>query len=276
MTRKPAIREMLATAIDALGGRSDNAGLRKYILSRYGDVNVSTINAHITLCSVNSTSRVNFPPNSKPRRSNDERYDFLFQVDRGVVERYDPARHGLWEIRKIDGGKLDVGRVSGDVVEEPPIKAHPSVSVVATDRDWFWEGNVQHAVVHHLRTEGWTITFVADTASKEQGIDIEAEKESRELAVEVKGWPSKFYAPGHQRAGELKPTAPATQARHWFSEQLLACVILRSARPDTEIVMAFPDYPTFRRNATRLEVSLRLLKLQVWLVGQDGSVGALL
>jgi hypothetical protein len=32
--------------------------------------------------------------------------------------------------------------------------------------DWFWEGNVQRAVVGHLVDEGWTIESETDTASR--------------------------------------------------------------------------------------------------------------
>jgi hypothetical protein len=32
--------------------------------------------------------------------------------------------------------------------------------------DWFWEGNVQRAVVGHLVDEGWMIESETDTASR--------------------------------------------------------------------------------------------------------------
>ena len=40
-----------------------------------------------------------------------------------------------------------------------------------TPQDWFWEGNVQSAVIQHLVTQGYKIMSVADTASHQAGKD---------------------------------------------------------------------------------------------------------
>lgn len=92
--------------------------------------------------------------------------------------------------------------------------------------------------------------------------------------MEVKGWPSKFYARGEP--GRLKRTNPPTQARHWYAEVLRKCIFLRSTRPDWEIVLAFADYPTYRRLIGGTELSLRLLKLGVYLIHVNGEVEILI
>jgi len=60
-------------------------------------------------------------------------------------------------------------------------------------KDWFWEGNVVDALERALAESGWRIENKADTQSKQQGVDLLASKESRELFVEAKGYPSKEY-----------------------------------------------------------------------------------
>lgn len=50
--------------------------------------------------------------------------------------------------------------------------------VAAPHEEWFWEGNVQAAVVRHIAAEGWDIRRVADTASRERGVDIEESRSS--------------------------------------------------------------------------------------------------
>lgn len=49
------------------------------------------------------------------------------------------------------------------------------------------EGNVQSRVATHLAATGWSIIRVADTAQRERGVDIIAERAGQRLLVEVKG-----------------------------------------------------------------------------------------
>jgi hypothetical protein len=111
--------------------------------------------------------------------------------------------------------------------------------------DWFWEGNVQRAVVGHLVDEGWTIESETDTASRARGIDIVATNNQRRLAVEVKGFPATTYARG-PKAGQTKPTPPTLQARHWLAEALLTTLLTRTRHADHEIAIALPDVPHYR------------------------------
>ena len=79
---------------------------------------------------------------------------------------------------------------------------------------WNWEGNVQAAIARWLVSQGWSITQASNTAIKQQGIDLIAEKDSQRLLIEVKGFPGTTYAHGPKR-GQPKPTQPTLQAKHW-------------------------------------------------------------
>ena len=70
---------------------------------------------------------------------------------------------------------------------------------------------MQRALANHLEADGWTLLSVADTETKEQGIDLLAKKPGRVLAVEVKGYPSTVYDYGPKK-GQSKPTQPARPA----------------------------------------------------------------
>jgi hypothetical protein len=114
---RPPIRELVRQAVVAQGGRATNDDIRRYILRKYPDVKEGSIAAHIPYLTVNVPSRVNFP-NVKPRLANDPRYDLLFRIDRGEVELYDPAKHGLWEIARGADGKLMVRRAEDDEIPD--------------------------------------------------------------------------------------------------------------------------------------------------------------
>jgi hypothetical protein len=121
--RGPFVWQMVKEAIEHLDREVSNADIRDYILNRYGSVNQRTIYAHITLQAVNARSRVHYPENQRPRVANDPRYDVLFRVGHGRYVRYDPRRHGTWEIRADEGGKLQVVQTAED--QEPNYETLP-------------------------------------------------------------------------------------------------------------------------------------------------------
>ncbi|WP_217597867.1 endonuclease NucS domain-containing protein [Cohnella sp. GbtcB17] len=103
----PFVWQMVKEAVKDLGGKASNSDIKKYIKGKYGNVNETTINCTILTCSVNKESRINWPENSKPRIATSQ-YDFLYNTGRGQVELYDAAKHGNWEIKRMDDGKLKV------------------------------------------------------------------------------------------------------------------------------------------------------------------------
>jgi Holliday junction resolvase-like predicted endonuclease len=145
------------------------------------------------------------------------------------------------------------------------------------NREWFWEGHIQQGLCFHLMSNGWTIVSNADTASKQRGIDIVAQKGGEELLIEVKGYPSTVYASG-SKAGRLKPTQPTVQARHWYSHAVFSALLLLNKARDgnRHVALAFPDFPRYRSLITQTLVSLRKLGIGVFLVSEAGAVETVL
>lgn len=114
--------QMIREAINNTGGTATNKQIKDYIISHYRNTNENTINSQILSCSVNKSSRVNFPENQKPRKANRAR-DFLFSVGRGKVTFYKPEIHGNFEIL-IRDGNLVIAK-NGDVINEPPNSPDP-------------------------------------------------------------------------------------------------------------------------------------------------------
>lgn len=144
---------------------------------------------------------------------------------------------------------------------------------VPRDERWHTEANVQAAVVRWLVTQGWRILSVADTATREHGIDIVAERGPERVGVEVKGYPSVRYA-DPARAHEQKRTQPSTQAGHWYAQALLAAMRLRGRQPDTTSVVALPDFPRYRALHAETAGSLAASGIKVWWVSAAGDVTA--
>ena len=117
MPSKPPVWQMIKEAIEHLGGRASNAEIKKYIKGKYDDVKENTINCQIAICTVNRQARVNYAQNQKPR-SADSKYDFLFSIGRGLVEIYEPEKHGIWEIRKGERVALEVAQVGQNEVSQ--------------------------------------------------------------------------------------------------------------------------------------------------------------
>ena len=145
----------------------------------------------------------------------------------------------------------------------PPCDPPPldSSSEVPTGRPWYWEGNVQARLVAWLTGLGYEIRRVADTDSREHGPDIIAVKDGKELSANVKGYP---------KGG--KPTQPATQARHWFADAVFGALLHRDKHPDMHLAVAFPDFPTYRRLARRVEWLRTNLPFGIYWVRECGEV----
>lgn len=103
---RPFVWQMVREAVQQLGGQASYGQIRSYIGDKWGEVNPSTITCQTIACTVNHSSRVHYPENKKARKC-EEQYDFLFRTARGQVEVYDPARHGMWELRINSSGSLE-------------------------------------------------------------------------------------------------------------------------------------------------------------------------
>lgn len=187
--------------------------------------------------------------------------------------RDESAKHTPWELTSEDEaavrGAFDTRETSED---RPAASSTTTVPGLSTDRDWYWEGNVQAALAKHLESEGWLDLSLAETARKEHGTDIQAWKGSRVLRVEVKGWPTTGRYADPRRADEVKRTQPSTQAGHWYGQALLHVIRDLAAHPADEVAIALPDWPRFRSLVGDTERPLRRLGVGVFFVRADGSV----
>lgn len=126
-------------------------------------------------------------------------------------------------------------------------------------RPWYWEGNIQAALVRHLVGSGYSIVSVSDTATREAGKDVVAEKPGTgRLLVSVKGYPDK---------------SRHVQARHWFAGALFDLVLYRDEEPRATLALAFPDgYVTFKNLAKRVTWLRNTLPFNIYWVRSDSSV----
>ena len=137
--------------------------------------------------------------------------------------------------------------------------------------EWHTEANVQALLVTALATDRWRILSVANTATKEHGIDVIAARDGQTAGIEVKGFPSRAYA-DPARAGEQKRTSPSTQAGHWYSQAVLAAMRLRGKEPSWRSVIALPDFPRYRDLHAETVGSLAAAGIEVWWIDQRGGL----
>ncbi|KRB46530.1 hypothetical protein [Terrabacter sp. Root181] len=149
--------------------------------------------------------------------------------------------------------------------------ADPDVSRTDPFEEWHTEANVQAALVTALAAEGWRILSVANTATKEHGVDVIASRDAQTVGVEVKGFPSRSYA-DPARAGEAKRTSPSTQAGHWYAQAVLAAMRLRGKEPTWRSVIALPDFPRYRELHSQTTGSLTAAEIEVWWLDQSGAL----
>jgi hypothetical protein len=134
------------------------------------------------------------------------------------------------------------------------------------------EASVQAMLVAYLAWEGWEIRRVADTGTKDRGIDILAARAGRVLAVEVKGFPARGTYANPGRAAEIKPTHPVTQARHWYAQAVLKAMLTLNDSPDYHVAIGLPDVPTYRKLYEHTRTSLTRIGVQVMFVDEHGGV----
>lgn len=120
---KPPVWRMVKEAVEALGGKTTNVAVRDWILNKYPGTNTTTISCQIIVCTVNHASRIHYSDNQKPRKATGP-HDFLFRPTSGELEFYDPSRHGLWEIARLDDGELTVRRDGEQDAPEKPAPEH--------------------------------------------------------------------------------------------------------------------------------------------------------
>jgi hypothetical protein len=146
--------------------------------------------------------------------------------------------------------------------ETAPVEAPASALAAQTKHpEWYWEGNVQAALVSWLSAHGYAIRRVAHTASREAGKDVVAETPTgKTIWISVKGFPT--------------PKGSATaQARVWFSGAVLDMALYRHENREVDLALALPDgFPTYRNLAARCTWLREALPCRVFWVSQSGEV----
>lgn len=104
--RQTSIKELVVDAVDSLGGTATHRQIIEWITARRPDAKHATIRCQITALCVNHNCRIHYSEICRPRVvDRNDGYDRLYRTDRGVVERYDPGRHGTWEVYKNEDGR---------------------------------------------------------------------------------------------------------------------------------------------------------------------------
>lgn len=219
----------------------------------YPEVNEGSIGPHIQGATSNAPGGVA-----------DDHPPLLTRVSHGVYRRY-AANDSATGAERNPAATRPV--VATSHITEDASEAEPSAQPMQV----LGEKAVQSRVVAYLVRAGWSITSVADTASKERGIDIVATRNNMNLGVEVKGYPGRNYSDA-RRAGEKKPTQPSLQATHYFSGAILSAMRQKSRLPEMLSVVALPDVPRYRTLANEVAGSLAAARIGLWLIDEEGIV----
>jgi hypothetical protein len=98
-----------------------------------------------------------------------------------------------------------------------------NVMVYSYEDECFEETNVAEKIKKFLEENDWEIKkFNKD--KRQKGPDIISEKNHKQLVIEVKDYPSKYYVRGKKK-DKPKPTPPELQATHWFAEAIFSVLL---------------------------------------------------
>lgn len=246
MTIWELLREYASTQSGAFTSQEALSWFRRHAPDR---ANERTIRTHIRGASWNVDGRSQFSAKEP----------FLTKLDRGLFRRARPE--------EIEGWRSDLRGPTVTPAPVTPLEGDPAT-------EWHTEAATQRLLVQWLASGGWTIVRTANTATREHGLDVVAEREGQRLGVEVKGYPSRFYVNGPKR-GQLKITRPNEQAKKWYAHALVPAMRLRAREPNSLSVMCFPDFPVYRQLYADTAPALRAAGIDVWVVTQAGAVETL-
>jgi len=153
-----------------------------------------------------------------------------------------------------------IGNKQAPPTETPSTQDAP-LPKTSTSEPWFWEGNVQAAMVRYLAIQGWIIRSVVDTASRQRGKDIVAERDGKPLWITAKGYPK----------GTIK-TSPSTQAGHWFKQAIFDIIEYRGESKIAELGIALPDFPRYRSLSEKISWFQPVAKFTYYWIKESGDV----
>lgn len=139
------------------------------------------------------------------------------------------------------------------------------------NNDWFDESNISKALVEYLKEQGYKIIKDNSGNKSAKGIDIIAEKDGKRELIEVKGYPSIFFANGEP--GVLKATSPTLQLTHWF-DGCLSSTIKNYETENDILAMAFPASARYEMcmYARQAFFTDHNISIKIYFVKEDGSV----
>jgi len=165
-------------------------------------------------------------------------------------------------VRRVVNGKIHNFWVDGKQIEfRPPVSIVKPTPPKNPSRDWFWEGNVQAIVIRYLVSQKSLIRYAANTATREQGKDIIAERDGKQLWISVKGYPK-----------GIDKTKPSTQAGHWFKQAIFDMIQYRGESDNLALGIALPDYPCYRSLASKITWFQPVAKFVYFWVKETGEV----
>lgn len=166
-------------------------------------------------------------------------------------------KEGFVVRRQVNGKIHDFW--TGRPVPDPPSEAIESSNDAS--KHWFWEGNIQAQLVRHLMAQKYHIRSVADTATRQQGIDIVAERDGELLWISVKGYP----------VGTCR-TNPSVQAGHWFKQVIFDILAYRGQDKSVSLGVGLPDFPRYRFLAKKIDWFTPVADVRYFWVNKNGDV----
>ncbi len=126
----------------------------RWFRDHHTEVKETSLRAHIQALTGNATNRLQnaLVLGARP--------PVLFRIDHGQYRRWRPEDYV--RIGAAPPSLPGVRPATPDVVA-------PAGTAGDARADWFWEGNVQAALIGHLAATGWQIRQVADTRSRSTG-----------------------------------------------------------------------------------------------------------
>ncbi len=188
----------------------------------------------------------------KPRQQVNQICRRLGSTERLTRRQATCARCNRFKVVNSTGSTHPAAETSLSVKSSPVPSGGPA-------QPWYWEGNVQSAVVSHLVSRGYRVMSVADTASRSSGKDVEAHSpEGSRLWISVKGYPDR---------------SQHTQARHWFSQAMFDMILYREESAENMLAVALPaGFATYQNLASRVSWFQNTCKFTFFWINEDGSV----
>lgn len=93
------------------------------------------------------------------------------------------------------------------------------------------------------------------------------------MPAAVAGWPSSSYADS-RLAAESKRTPASVEAAQWFAGAMSTALKLRQTHPEDRVAVALPDKPRYRTLYTERAEPLQRIGIEMWFVGEDGTIAS--